>query len=121
MHANRSRAKQPRAGDRLRFTMLMNGLTRRSFLSRSVAAGLTGPSFWSETARAAMPMPAANDSSDTTLDSYIATYMTAMNAPGLTLGLTDAAKTLRTAGYGFADVDKRIAVNGDHLFQIGSI
>jgi D-alanyl-D-alanine carboxypeptidase len=44
-----------------------------------------------------------------------------MNAPGLTLGLTDSAKTLRTAGYGFANIDQHIAVDPSHLFQIGSI
>lgn len=66
-------------------------------------------------------MPVAASSADENLDSYIAAYMTAMNAPGLTLGLTDAGRTIRTAGYGYADVDARVAVNVDHLFQIGSI
>jgi CubicO group peptidase (beta-lactamase class C family) len=47
--------------------------------------------------------------------------MTAMNAPGMTLGLTDAEKTLRTAGFGYANVDLKQAVTTDHLFQIGSI
>ena len=71
--------------------------------------------------RAAMPQPAATTSLEKNLDAYIVEYMKAMNAPGMTLGLTDSTKTLRTAGYGFADVDKRIAVNEHHLFQIGSI
>jgi D-alanyl-D-alanine carboxypeptidase len=71
--------------------------------------------------RAAMPQPAAATRVEKDLDGYIAGYMTAMNAPGMTLGLTDSIKTLRTAGYGFADVDKRIAVSERHLFQIGSI
>jgi CubicO group peptidase (beta-lactamase class C family) len=47
--------------------------------------------------------------------------MPAMNAPGMTLGLTNADKTLRTAGYGFANIDQRVPVSTDHLFQIGSI
>jgi CubicO group peptidase (beta-lactamase class C family) len=47
--------------------------------------------------------------------------MEVMNAPGMTLGLTGVDKTWRTAGFGYADVDKRTAVTTDHLFQIGSI
>ena len=71
--------------------------------------------------RADMPQPAAATSLDKDLDAYIVEYLKAMNAPGMTLGLTDSSKTLRTAGYGFADVDNRTAVNERHLFEIGSI
>jgi D-alanyl-D-alanine carboxypeptidase len=71
--------------------------------------------------RGTMPRPAATTPVEKGLDDYIAVYMTAMNAPGMTLGLTDSSKAVRTGGYGFADVDKRIAVNERHLFQIGSI
>ena len=71
--------------------------------------------------RAAMPQPAATTPVEKELDGYIANYMATMNAPGMTLGLADSTKILRTAGYGFADVDNRIAVNERHLFQIGSI
>lgn len=76
---------------------------------------------WTPALRAAMPLPAAANTTDKNLDGYIAAYMTAMNAPGLTLGLADVTRTVRTAGYGFADVDRRVAVNDRHLFQIGSI
>jgi D-alanyl-D-alanine carboxypeptidase len=47
--------------------------------------------------------------------------MAAMNAPGLTLALTDKEKTVRTAGFGFADLDRKLPVSTDLLFQIGSI
>lgn len=47
--------------------------------------------------------------------------MQAMNAPGLTLGLTDATTTRRVACYGYANLDLRTPVNAGHLFQIGSI
>jgi D-alanyl-D-alanine carboxypeptidase len=100
------------------------GLSRRNFLTSSALATLAagGNSLLGATAQhAVLPMPAADGPVDTRLDGYIAAYMQAMNAPGLTLGLTNASETLRTAGYGFADVDRKIAVNGDHLFQIGSI
>ena len=96
-------------------------MSRRLFLTGGAGAALATPLFWTAALRAAMPRPAASTPDEKDLDDYIARYMTAMNAPGMTLGLTDSAKTLRTAGYGFADVDKRIAVNERHLFQIGSI
>ena len=34
---------------------------------------------------------------------------------------TDTEKTLRTAGYGYANVDQRLPVQPELLFQIGSI
>jgi D-alanyl-D-alanine carboxypeptidase len=102
-------------------TMSIDRMSRRLFLTRGAGAALATPLFWTAAMRAAMPQPAAATPVEKDLDGYIAGYMTAMNAPGMTLGLTDSSKTLRTAGYGFADVDKRIAVNEQHLFQIGSI
>jgi D-alanyl-D-alanine carboxypeptidase len=100
-------------------------LSRRAFLSASTAtaAVVTAGSslFWSPQSRAEMPMPKASDPLDEKLDAFVAPYMAAMNAPGLTLGLTDAQTTRRAAGYGFADIDKRIPVSADLLFQIGSI
>ena len=44
-----------------------------------------------------------------------------MNAPGMTQALTDTKATIRTAGYGFANVDLKAPVTPEHLFQIGSI
>ena len=66
-------------------------------------------------------MPAAHGQLDVALDGYIAPYMKAMNAPGLTLGLTDKSSTIRTAAYGYANLDTRSPVTTDLLFQIGSI
>ena len=101
--------------------MPIDRLTRRLFLARSTGATLAAPLFWTPAMRAAMPLPAAANAIDESLDGYIASYMAAMNAPGMTLALADTGRTVRTAGYGFADVDRRIAVNETHLFQIGSI
>lgn len=103
---------------------MMDILSRRSFLTRSVAATVAtaGSSlFWTPVAQAEMPSPKASTPLEEKLDAYIAAYMPAMNAPGLTLGLTDSTETLRTAGYGYANVDQRVAVAASHLFQIGSI
>ncbi|HVT97188.1 MAG TPA: serine hydrolase domain-containing protein [Acidobacteriaceae bacterium] len=68
-----------------------------------------------------MPMPAAHGPLDSQLDEYVAAYMPAMNAPGLTLGLTDTSATRRIACYGYADLERHLAVTADHRFQIGSI
>src|SRR5215472_12372335 len=101
--------------------MAMQRLSRRTFLSTSAAAAAGTSLFWTADARAQMPMPKAGGEPDQKLDAYIGAYMPAMNAPGLTFALTDAEKTLRTAGYGYANVDQRVPVSTDHLFQIGSI
>jgi len=97
--------------------------SRRAFLSRSAtAAAATSTSLlWSPAAQSQLLMPKPSTPLEEKLDAYIAAYMPAMNAPGMTLGLTDAGKTLRTAGYGFANVDQHLPVNPSHLFQIGSI
>ena len=68
-----------------------------------------------------MPMPEATEPIDKSLDAFIATYMAAMNAPGVTLGLTDASHTLRTASYGYANVETKTPLTTEYLFQIGSI
>jgi CubicO group peptidase (beta-lactamase class C family) len=55
------------------------------------------------------------------LDAYTTDYMRAMNAPGMTQALTDTKATIRTAAYGYANVDLKTPVAVDQLFQIGSI
>jgi D-alanyl-D-alanine carboxypeptidase len=101
--------------------MPIDSMSRRLFLTSGASAALATPLLWTAASRDSMPQPAPTTPAETNLDAYIADYMTAMNAPGMTLGLTDSSKTLRAAGYGFADIDKHIAVNEHHLFQIGSI
>jgi D-alanyl-D-alanine carboxypeptidase len=106
--------------------MAHDRLSRRSFLAASglsaSAVAAAGTSFfWTAELRGQMPMPKATGPLNEKLDAYVAAYMAAMNAPGLTLGLTDADKTLRTACYGYANVDRRLPVSADHLFEIGSI
>jgi D-alanyl-D-alanine carboxypeptidase len=68
-----------------------------------------------------MPMPSAKGGVEKSLDAFTASYMRAMNAPGMTQALTDSKTTIRTASYGFANVDLKAPVTPDHLFQIGSI
>ncbi len=55
------------------------------------------------------------------LDAFIARYMKAMNAPGMTLAMARRDGPNRIATFGYSDVESRVAVTPDHLFQIGSI
>jgi CubicO group peptidase (beta-lactamase class C family) len=55
------------------------------------------------------------------LDTFIARYMKAMNAPGMTLALARREGATRVATFGYSDIDKKEAVTPDHLFQVGSI
>ena len=55
------------------------------------------------------------------LDSFIARYMKAMNAPGMTLAIARRDGPARVATFGFSDLESRTPVTPDHLFQVGSI
>ncbi|HWA94072.1 MAG TPA: serine hydrolase domain-containing protein [Terracidiphilus sp.] len=104
--------------------MYTASFSRRAFLSRGSAAAVAAagvPLLWSESLQAEIPMPAAHNALETALDGFIAPYMKAMNAPGLTVGLTDKSATVRAASYGHSNLDTRAPVTPDLLFQIGSI
>lgn len=108
--------------------MSLSHLTRRRFLSAGAYSALEAtsrPLFAGQPPEAPhfatkSSTPAANPLEEK-LDAYVATYIPAMNAPGMTVGLTDSAKTLRTVGYGLANIDAKLPVTPDHLFSIGSI
>jgi len=55
------------------------------------------------------------------LDEFIGRYMQAMNAPGLTLALANKKGLVRTAGFGYSDVEMKTPVTPELLFEIGSI
>ncbi len=95
-------------------------INRRSFLSlgAGTAFSIASGRLWG---LASIPMPAANNAVEEKLDTFTVAYMRAMNAPGMAQALTDAAATIRTVGYGFANVDLKAPVTPEHLFQIGSI
>ncbi len=97
-----------------------HAIDRRSFLAlgAGTVASMASGRLWG---MAQIPMPAANNGVEGKLDAFTADYMRAMNAPGMTQALTDSTATLRTAGYGFANVDLKIPVTSEQLFQIGSI
>jgi len=82
-------------------------LQRRTFL-RGLGAGVMVSS-----------VKAANTGDP--LDDFIGRYMQAMNAPGLTLALANKNGPVRTAGFGYSDVELRTPVSPELLFEIGSI
>jgi CubicO group peptidase (beta-lactamase class C family) len=55
------------------------------------------------------------------LDRYVEQYLRDMNAPGLTLSLADASGVLRVCVYGLDDLARRVPLDADELFHIGSI
>ena len=57
----------------------------------------------------------------TLLDRYVEQYLRDMNAPGLTLSLSDSSGVQRVCAYGVDDVVRRGPLNADELFHIGSI
>jgi D-alanyl-D-alanine carboxypeptidase len=96
-------------------------LNRRTFLRLGGGTALSAATSTRLWALGTLPMPAAKGAFESKLDAFTATYMQAMNAPGMTQALTDTSGTIRTAGYGFANVDLKTPVAPEHLFQIGSI
>lgn len=96
-------------------------MNRRDFLGASAATALAAsPKFF------ALESLAENSSSTykslfKPLDSFVEKYLRAMNAPGLTLVLADRDGVQRVVTYGFSDVEQKLRVTPDQLFQIGSI
>ncbi len=96
-------------------------LDRRTFLSLGGGTAVSVAASARLWGLGPIPSPAARDAVQGKLDAFTADYMRAMNAPGMTQALTDTTATIRTAGYGFANVDLKAPVTAEHLFQIGSI
>jgi D-alanyl-D-alanine carboxypeptidase len=99
---------------------MANLINRRGFLAlgTGMAAASASSRLWGETL---VPAPAGKDAVEAKLDAFTSDYMRMMNAPGMTQALTDTTATLRTAGYGFSNIDLKAPVATDQLFQIGSI
>jgi D-alanyl-D-alanine carboxypeptidase len=95
-------------------------MNRRGFLALGAGIAATSASrrLWGAEP---MPMPPSGNGVEGSLDTFTAAYMRAMNAPGMTQALTDTTATIRTACYGFANVDLKAPVMSQQLFQIGSI
>jgi D-alanyl-D-alanine carboxypeptidase len=91
-------------------------LRRRAFLLGGLAAGAGAR------LKALPTTPQQTEASDANpLDRFIHRYLLAMNAPGLTLGLADERGAVRTAAFGYSDLERKLPVSPDMLFEIGSI
>lgn len=55
------------------------------------------------------------------LDQFVARYRQTQNVPGMAIALTDRSKLLHVATYGYADIERQLAVQLTTLFEIGSI
>ena len=55
------------------------------------------------------------------IDRYVRTQMDEQHIPGLSMAVLRHGKALRSQGYGFADLDRKIAVTRDTVFQLQSI
>ncbi len=89
-------------------TMTGNQLHRRTFLAFGASAFAVQKSLFAAPQR-------------DELDTFIARYMKAMNAPGMTLAIARRDGAPRVATFGFADRESQEPVRPDHLFQVGSI
>jgi CubicO group peptidase (beta-lactamase class C family) len=101
-------------------------MNRRQWLGAATATlavtTLTGLLRSESGAAAAAPSaPAPVAQVPAALQRFIQEYMSAMNAPGLTLGLANRAGSLATGAYGYADLAAKIPITTAQLFQIGSI
>jgi CubicO group peptidase (beta-lactamase class C family) len=109
---------------------MTEGMNRRELLA-AAAIGV-GAAFGMFAARpraapAAPLEPSATGATSATaavppaLQDFIAAYMTAMNAPALTLALSDRHGTVATAAYGVTDLAAKTPLSTAELFEIGSI
>jgi CubicO group peptidase (beta-lactamase class C family) len=55
------------------------------------------------------------------LDDYVPDRLAALNLPGASIALIENSQLVATRNFGFADVEKKIALADDTLFQIASI
>jgi CubicO group peptidase (beta-lactamase class C family) len=102
-------------------------MTRRQFVGKSVqgaALAAAGKFFAVDSFAAAAGGAQAGTAyravfSD--LDKFVEQYMRAMNSPGMTLVLADRDGVQRVSTYGFGDVQAKVTVKPEELFQIGSI
>jgi CubicO group peptidase (beta-lactamase class C family) len=104
--------------------MLGSGLNRREFVAAAVCAATAGtvaPWFVGTGAASAAAAAANPGRVPAPLAAFIAAYMPAMNAPGLTLSFADAHGMATTAAFGYVDLAAKTPVTTGHLFEIGSI
>src|SRR5208283_1106462 len=96
-------------------------LNRRALLLGSLRAAAAGAALAPLRAIDSFAVEAAAPGDFQQLDAFIAAYIRAMNAPGLTLGLANTDGTVRAAAFGFSDLEAKTPLTAEHMFEIGSI
>lgn len=100
----------------------MPTVTRRNFISISTGAlALAAAQFPVVDLHAAPRKAKSKNSPEAALDTFIGSYMHAMNSPGMTLGMANRNEVVRVAAFGFSDIELKEHVDPNQLFHIGSI
>lgn len=97
-------------------------ISRREMLLHSgLLAGVTAMGRFAVADSTGIPQSGADAALFTRLDEFVRQYLEEMRAPGMTLVLADRAGVRRVVHYGLGDVERRVPVGDDDLFEIGSI
>jgi D-alanyl-D-alanine carboxypeptidase len=99
----------------------MESMSRRDFFAITTACTAAAALAAAPASRGAALHSETSAAPPEPLRRFIAEYMRAMNAPGLTLALANAQGPVSIAAYGFADLDAKAPVTTLHRFEIGSI
>jgi D-alanyl-D-alanine carboxypeptidase len=94
---------------------------REMLLHTGLLAGVTAIGGFAVADSAGTPKSGVDANLFTRLDEYARQYMEEMKAPGMTLVLADRKGLRRVVHYGCGDVEHRVPVKDDELFEIGSI
>ena len=96
-------------------------MNRRELLGLGVKLGVLASTTVLPIQEALAASPSRYAAAFALLDRYVEQYLRDMNAPGLTLALADDSGIQRVCAYGMEDLERRIPLNPDRLFHIGSI
>jgi CubicO group peptidase (beta-lactamase class C family) len=99
-------------------------ITRRQLLSLAAQATViagAGKLFVSESAAQNGKAGAKYKGAYAVIDGFIKQYMRDMNSPGMSMVLANRSGVLRATAYGFGDLERRLHVQPEQLFHIGSI
>ena len=69
----------------------------------------------------AVSLPAQVSPAPDTVDRVVASAMAARHIPGVAIAIVRDGKVVRSQGYGFADVERRVPVTPQTVFKIGSV
>jgi CubicO group peptidase (beta-lactamase class C family) len=63
----------------------------------------------------------AQNSRSEEIDEFVRAEMQRQNVPGIAIGIVQNGDTIKAQGYGYANVEHRVPVNADTIFQSGSL